>query len=129
MDVRETPDAFHFVADVPGVRDEDLTVEVDEDARVLTVRGKRDEERDVVDDDGDEGDEKASRKRVGGHLEDPKDPKDVESDASNLESGADVTRAAVPRRAHRVRERHFGSFENRYVIPTGVDLARASRRR
>lgn len=129
MDVRETPDAFHFVADVPGVRDEDLTVEVDEDARVLTVRGKRDEERDVVDDDGDEGDEKATRKRVGGHLEDPKDPEDpkaVESDASNLESGAEGTRAAAPRRAHRVRERHFGSFENRYVIPTGVDLARVS---
>ena len=72
MDVRETPDAFHFVADVPGVRDEDLTVEVDEDARVLTVRGKRDEERDVVDDDGDEGDEKATRKRPGATSKTPK---------------------------------------------------------
>ena len=127
MDVRETPDAFLFVADVPGVRDEDLTVEVDEDARVLTVRGKREEERE----EGDEGDEKASRKRAaGGDNEDPKDlkedSKDLKDDLKDLEPGADGTRVATQRRVHHARERHFGSFENRYAIPTGVDLARVS---
>ena len=129
MDVRETPDAFLFVADVPGVRDEDLTVEVDEDARVLTVRGKREEERE----EGDEGDEKASRKRAAaGDKEDSKDDlkddlkDDPKDDPSDLEPGADATRVATQRRVHHARERHFGSFENRYAIPTGVDLARVS---
>ena len=43
MDVRETPDAFVFVADVPGTKREDVEVEVDEDDRTLTVRGRREE--------------------------------------------------------------------------------------
>jgi HSP20 family molecular chaperone IbpA len=134
MDVRETPDAFLFVADVPGVRDEDLTVEVDEDARVLTVRGRREEEREVGDENGKEGDEgdEASRKRIGGgdkdlkDLKDSKDSKDLEDHLKDLEPGADATRVATQRRVHHARERHFGSFENRYAIPTGVDLSRVS---
>ncbi|EEH54459.1 uncharacterized protein MICPUCDRAFT_8574, partial [Micromonas pusilla CCMP1545] len=73
MDVRETDAALTFTADVPGVKLEDLSVEVDERDRVLIVRGKREET--------------------------------TEED-----------------RTYHRRERHFGSFENRYALPFNAEL-------
>jgi HSP20 family protein len=39
LDVRETVDEYLVVADLPGVRSEDVTIEVDD--RVLTISGSR----------------------------------------------------------------------------------------
>ena len=57
MDVRETPDALVFVADVPGTKREDVEVEVDEADRTLTVRGRREETVEVGEDQAEEAKE------------------------------------------------------------------------
>ena len=102
MDVRETDDAIEFVADVPGARDEDLEVEVlkkdpTEPHQELDVLVVRGK-RDVL-------------------LEEPLAEEDVEKDK----------RKASPKvGTFRVRERHFGAFENRYALPPSVDVDRIS---
>ena len=103
MDVRETDDAIEFVADVPGARDEDLEVEVlkkdptDAQHGALDVLVVRGK-RDVL-------------------LEEPLAEEDVEKDK----------RKASPKvGTFRVRERHFGAFENRYALPPSVDVDRIS---
>ena len=104
MDVRERDDAIEFVADVPGARDEDLDVFVVKrdpharDARdVLVVRGERDEVR--VDD----------------------------ALAEDLKKGDEKTeKKEAPSGTFRLRERHFGAFENRYALPPNVDVDRVS---
>ena len=50
-DVHETPEEFTFTADVPGMKDEDLSVEVNAHSRVLSVRGKRESVVRSVDED------------------------------------------------------------------------------
>ena len=104
MDVHETDEFIEFVADVPGARDDDLEVEVlkknPTDAHraldVLVVRGKRD----VL-------------------LEEPREEEeDVEKEKRNAEGSKLGT--------FRVRERHFGAFENRYALPPSVDVDRIS---
>jgi HSP20 family protein len=45
MDVRETDDAFRISVELPGVSEEEVDVEVDDD--LLTVRAEKQEERDV----------------------------------------------------------------------------------
>ena len=102
MDVHETDEFIEFVADVPGARDDDLEVEVlkknPTDAhRALDVLVVRGK-RDVL-------------------LEEPLAEEDVEKDK----------RKASPKvGTFRVRERHFGAFENRYALPPSVDVDRIS---
>jgi HSP20 family protein len=43
FDVRETPDAYVFKADVPGVKQDDLEIELTADR--ITISGKREEEK------------------------------------------------------------------------------------
>ena len=106
MDVREFDDAIEFVADVPGARDEDLQVEVlkkDPNAHrafdVLVVRGERDS---LVDD-------------ALFSKEDDSKKKETEAKKKPPAGGT-----------FRVRERHFGAFENRYALPPSVDVDRVS---
>jgi HSP20 family protein len=106
MDVREFDDAIEFVADVPGARDEDLQVEVlkkDPNAHrafdVLVVRGERDS---LVDD-------------ARFSKEDDSKEKKTEEKKKPPAGGT-----------FRVRERHFGAFENRYALPQSVDVDRVS---
>ena len=40
VDVKETPEAFHFVADLPGLKREEVKVQVEEN-NVLTISGDR----------------------------------------------------------------------------------------
>jgi HSP20 family protein len=51
VDVREKNDKFEIIAELPGVRKENLNVDIDEDNRVVTLRGETSSEKD-------EGDEK-----------------------------------------------------------------------
>jgi HSP20 family protein len=105
MDVHETDEFIEFVADVPGANDDDLEVEVlkkdpnsssHQELDVLVVRGKRD----VL-------------------LEEPREEEeDVEKEKRNAEGSKLGT--------FRVRERHFGAFENRYALPPSVDVDRIS---
>eukprot|EP00475_Leptophrys_vorax_P027177 TRINITY_DN3874_c0_g1_i1.p1 TRINITY_DN3874_c0_g1~~TRINITY_DN3874_c0_g1_i1.p1 ORF type:complete len:124 (-),score=21.18 TRINITY_DN3874_c0_g1_i1:153-494(-) len=43
VDVKETPEAFKFVADLPGLRKEEVKVQV-EDNNLLTISGERSRE-------------------------------------------------------------------------------------
>jgi HSP20 family protein len=105
MDVHETDEFIEFVADVPGANDDDLEVEVlkkdpssssHQELDVLVVRGKRD----VL-------------------LEEPREEEeDVEKEKRKAEGSKLGT--------FRVRERHFGAFENRYALPPSVDVDRIS---
>ena len=103
MDVHETDEFIEFVADVPGARDDDLEVEVlkknPTDAhRALDVLVVRGK-RDVL-------------------LEEPVEEEDVEKEKRKAEGSKLGT--------FRVRERHFGAFENRYALPPSVDVDRIS---
>ena len=111
MDVRETPDAFVFVADVPGTKREDVEVEVDEAERTLTVRGRREETVEVGEDEAEEAKEEKKTEEKNADA--------AKTTASSSSTPADA-RNARPR--HLVRERHFGSFENRYALPRNAAL-------
>ena len=111
MDVRETPDAFVFVADVPGTKREDVEVEVDEAERTLTVRGRREETVEVGEDQAEEAKEEKKNEEKNADA--------AKTTASSSSTPADA-RNARPR--HLVRERHFGSFENRYALPRNAAL-------
>ena len=105
MDVRETDAALTFTADVPGVKLEDLSVEVDERDRVLIVRGKREETT--------EEDVEAPTTRK----------KEIKKEKTKKEDAeAEEETAAAPARTYHRRERHFGSFENRYALPFNAEL-------
>ena len=103
MDVRERDDAVEFVADVPGARDEDV--------EVFVVKGDPNERgpsaRDVLVVRGERDDVRLE--------EDPKKPGDEKEE-----------KQAAGSRTVRVRERHFGAFENRYALPPSVDVDRIS---
>ena len=101
MDVRETDAALTFTADVPGVKLEDLSVEVDERDRVLIVRGKREE---TTEED----------------VETPTTPKKKKEEIEIKK--AEETAPAPHQRTYHRRERHFGSFENRYALPFNAEL-------
>lgn len=45
LDVHETDDGFELSADLPGMRKEDITVDVDSETNMLTVSGERKQER------------------------------------------------------------------------------------
>ena len=40
VDVKETPEAYHFVADLPGLKREEVKVQVEE-GNVLSISGQR----------------------------------------------------------------------------------------
>ncbi|CAN0045489.1 unnamed protein product [Sphacelaria rigidula] len=57
MDAQETDTGFEVVTDLPGMRKEDITVDVDNDTNVLTVSGERKQEREEKE-DGEDGQRK-----------------------------------------------------------------------
>eukprot|EP00752_Nemacystus_decipiens_P010200 g9090.t1 len=57
LDFHETNDGFHLTADVPGMRQEDISVDVDNESGVLTVSGERKDEREEKS-DGEDGQRK-----------------------------------------------------------------------
>ncbi|CAM9878466.1 unnamed protein product [Scytosiphon promiscuus] len=54
LDFHETKDGFELTADLPGMRQEDISVDVDTESGVLTVSGERKDEREEKG-DGDDG--------------------------------------------------------------------------
>lgn len=58
LDVRETDKGFELAADLPGMRKEDISVDVDRSSNVLTVSGERKHEREES--DGGRGGERRS---------------------------------------------------------------------
>ena len=107
MDVKETPEAIVFTADVPGIEESDITVQVDETERVLTVRGKRDEY--VVDQVDDDTTKKPKEEE---EKEEAEEKEGTKKRSSSSEPAVGGSRGSPATRYHR-RERHFGSFENR----------------
>ena len=99
MDVSENEHEVEFIADVPGAEDKDIVVEVLEDpdlgSPVLVVKGTRELTVDVDDD----------------------------SSADSKNKNDQKVQTKITRLFHR-RERHFGSFENRYALPVTVDVSR-----
>lgn len=57
LDFHETSKGFELNADLPGMKKEDITVDVDRDSGVLTVTGERKQEREEKS-EGAEGDRK-----------------------------------------------------------------------
>lgn len=112
--MKETPEAITFTADVPGMKDDDLTVEVDEADRVLTVRGKREDFVDVEDEKGDVQTPPTTPPKEGAAAANG----DREVDAEEAKK-----KPPARRPIHHRRERHFGSFENRYSLPLTADVA------
>ena len=98
VDVKETDDAYVLHADVPGLGDEDLHVELDDVARTLTVFGRRD--------DSTSEEEKNEEKNT---------------------AAADADRPpATHATMYHARERHFGAFENTYQLPHDADASRVN---
>eukprot|EP00904_Undaria_pinnatifida_P009083 jgi/Undpi1/5304/HiC_scaffold_2.g00585.m1 len=55
VDFHETPTGFELTADLPGVRKDDITVDVDRESGVLTVSGERKSHREEKNEGGEEG--------------------------------------------------------------------------
>jgi len=104
MDVRETDDAIEFVADVPGANDDDLEVEV----LKKDPSSSSHQELDVL----------VVRGKRDVLLEEPVEEEDVKKEKRKAEGSKLGT--------FRLRERHFGAFENRYALPPSVDVDRIS---
>ena len=102
VDVKETDDAYVLHADVPGLGDEDLHVELDDVARTLTVFGRRD--------DSTSEEEKNEEKNTP---------------AADSDADADPPPATHATMYH-ARERHFGAFENTYQLPHDADASRVN---
>ena len=101
VDVKETDDAYVLHADVPGLGDEDLHVELDDVARTLTVFGRRD--------DSTSEEEKKEKNTAAADADADADP-------------APATHATM----YHARERHFGAFENTYQLPNDADASRVN---
>jgi HSP20 family protein len=104
MDVHETDEFIEFVADVPGANDDDLEVEV----LKKDPNSSSHQELDVL----------VVRGKRDVLLEEPVEEEDVEKEKRKAEGSKLGT--------FRVRERHFGAFENRYALPPSVDVDRIS---
>ena len=100
VDVKETDDAYVLHADVPGLGDEDLHVELDDVARTLTVFGRRDDST---------------------SEEEKNEEKNTAADDADAEP-APATHATM----YHARERHFGAFENTYQLPHDADASRVN---
>jgi len=103
VDVVETDRAYVLRADVPGLGDEDLRVDVDDDARTLRVFGRRD--------DAEETNAKTKTKNA----------KTKNADEDGSEDPASVPTLTTP--VYHARERHFGAFENTYALPPDADAS------
>lgn len=101
VDVKETDDAYVLHADVPGLGDEDLHVELDDVARTLTLFGRRDDST----------------------SEEEKKEKNTAAD--DADADADPPPATHATMYH-ARERHFGAFENTYQLPHDADASRVN---
>ena len=55
LDFHETNTGFELTADLPGMKEEDISVDVDSESGVLTVTGERKHEREEKSDGGDDG--------------------------------------------------------------------------
>ncbi|CAM9732699.1 unnamed protein product, partial [Hapterophycus canaliculatus] len=55
LDFHETKDGFELIADLPGMTEKDISVNVDTESGVLTVSGERKNEREDKGDGGDGG--------------------------------------------------------------------------
>ena len=110
VDVVETDRAYVLRADVPGLGDEDLRVDVDDDARTLRVFGRRD--------DAEETNAKTKTKTKNAKT---KNAKTKNADEDQSEDPASVPALATP--VYHARERHFGAFENTYALPPDADAA------
>ena len=106
VDVVETDRAYVLRADVPGLGDEDLRVDVDDDARTLRVFGRRD--------DAEETNAKTKTKTKTKNAK-------TKPDEDGSEDPASVPALATP--VYHARERHFGAFENTYALPPDADAA------
>ena len=92
VDVRETPEAFKFIADMPGLKKEEVKVQI-EDGNVLAIQGERTREK-VEDTDRYHRVERSSGKfmrrfRLPGNTE-------VEKIAATVENG--VLTVTVPKK-------------------------------
>ena len=55
LDFHETKDGFQLTADLPGMTEKDISVDVDTKSGVLTVSGERKDEREEVEEGEDGG--------------------------------------------------------------------------
>lgn len=102
VDVRETPDAFEFVADVPGLTREEVAIEVS-DENVLTISGER---------------------RLVMEEEPPAGEAPKGGEAAAKEKAGPVA-AAKPSVHHRV-ERSYGRFVRSFKLPRNADADKVS---
>ena len=108
VDVVETDRAYVLRADVPGLGDEDLRVDVDDDARTLRVFGRRDDAEDTNAKPKTKTKTKPKTKNAAAA--------DDEDRSENPASGPALTTPV-----YHARERHFGAFENTYALPPDAD--------
>ena len=108
VDVVETDRAYVLRADVPGLGDEDLRVDVDDDARTLRVFGRRDDAEDT---------------NANAKTKTKTKPKTKNAAAADDEDRSEhpASDPALTTPVYHARERHFGAFENTYALPPDAD--------
>jgi HSP20 family protein len=110
VDVVETDRAYVLRADVPGLGDEDLRVDVDDDARTLRVFGRRDDAEDT-------------NANANAKTKTKTKPKTKNAAAADDEDRSEhpASGPALTTPVYHARERHFGAFENTYALPPDAD--------
>jgi len=91
MDIRETDEAYIVEADVPGIKKEDVKIEVNED--VLTIRGER-----KVEQEEKKKDYHRMERQYGSFRRSVSIPSGIQHDAVKAEFDDGVLRVTLPKR-------------------------------
>jgi len=124
IDVSETDKEFHIEADLPGVRQEDINIQVQDGMLVLSARMQQAQEssQDQQDQQDQQGQQQGAdgqsaqsegQKRQKGH-------KGENGQASSQQSQQSQQSQPLQRQYHQ-RERRFGYFERIMSLPPNVD--------
>jgi len=107
IDVSETDQEFHIEADLPGVRQEDINIQVQDGMLILSARMQQGQE--------------SSRDQQGQQSPDSQSAWSEGQDGQNGQSQSQQLQQSQPQRQYHQRERRFGYFERVMSLPPSVD--------
>jgi len=118
IDVSETEQEYHIEADLPGVRQEDIDIQVQDGMLTLRAQMQQREEQPQSAQSRPSQGENAQSQQGQEHIARGQDKTGQNRDGNAMQAGDQSPQ--TPRRYHQ-RERRFGYFERTMSLPSNVD--------